>query len=188
MSVRLPGSCRGTRRTLPVSRRTAWAGVWATCLVIAVLALGCGGGGSSSSTPVSPSPTPTPTPTPTPNPTPAPAVPANVAGNWAGTLESSGFATRNISIVAFQGGTCVDGAWNTDPPEWVGAISGFADVASFSGSVSFERPADGPGKCGGIATFSGEVGADTIKWTSPGFTGSCAGGLPQAVTITLRRQ
>jgi hypothetical protein len=158
--------------------------VWATCLVLAVLALGCGGG-DSSSMPTSPLPSPTPTPTPTPTP---PMAPANVGGNWTGTLESSGFATRNISIVAFQGGTCVDGAWNTNPAEWVGAISGVADVGSFSGSVSFERPADGPGKCGGIATFSGEVGADTIKWTSPGFTGSCAGGLPQAVTITLRRQ
>jgi len=128
-------------------------------------------------------------PSPAPNPpTPTPAGPANVAGTWIGTLESSDFAPRTISILAFQGGNCVDGAWKTEPPEWVGAVSGFADVASFSGSVSIERPADGPGKCAGIATFSGAVGSDTIKWTSPGFTGACAGGLPQSVTLTLRRQ
>jgi hypothetical protein len=111
-----------------------------------------------------------------------------VSGNWTGTLESSGFATRAISILAFQTGTCVDGAWRTDPEEWVGAISGFAAVSSFSGSLSFQRPADGPGKCGGVGSFSGDVGANTIKWTSTGFTGECAGGLPQSVTITLRRQ
>ena len=33
--------------------------------------------------------------------------------------------------------------------------------------------------------FSGEVSADTIRWASSGFTGECAGGLPQSVTITL---
>jgi hypothetical protein len=169
------------------SRQLAGAVVRATCLVIAIVTFGCGGG-----TPLSSTPTPTPAPmppSPTPGPTsPPPAAPANVAGNWTGMLESSGFAPRAISILAFQGGTCVDGAWRTDPPEWTGAISGFADVASFSGSVSFERPADGPGKCGGIATFSGDVGTDSIRWTSPGFTGACAGGLPQSVTITLRRQ
>jgi hypothetical protein len=103
-------------------------------------------------------------------------------------IESADFAPRTITILAFQGGTCVDGAWRTEPAEWVGAISGFADVGSFSGSVSLERPADGPGKCSGVATFSGAVGADTIKWTSTGFTGTCAGGLPQSVTMTLRRQ
>ena len=91
-------------------------------------------------------------------------------------------------MLAFQSSTCVDGAWRTDSGEWDGAVSGFADVGSFSGSVSFERPADGPGKCSGIATFSGDVGADTIKWTTTGFTGTCAGGLPQSVTITLHRQ
>jgi hypothetical protein len=180
--------CRkGTRaRAASARRHIVWALARATCLLAAIFA--CGGGGdtplSSTPTPMSPSP-----PSPSPGPaSPSPAAPANVAGNWTGTLESSGFATRTISILAFQGGTCVDGAWRTDPPEWSGAISGFADVSSFSGSVSFERPADGPGKCAGIATFSGAVGTDAIRWTSEGFTGTCAGGLPQSVTMILRRQ
>jgi hypothetical protein len=116
------------------------------------------------------------------------AAPANVAGNWTGSLQSDNFPSRTISVLAFQSGTCVDGAWNTEPGEWVGAISGYADVGSFSGSISFQRPADGPGKCGGIGTFSGEVGENTIRWTSTGFTGECAGGFPQSVTITLKRQ
>jgi hypothetical protein len=119
---------------------------------------------------------------------PTPTAPANVAGSWTGTLEAPGFPTRTISILAFQGGTCVDGAWRSEPAEWVGAISGFADVGSFSGSVSIQRPSDGPGKCGGVGMFSGEVTATTIKWTSSGFTGECPGGLPQSVTMTLRRE
>jgi hypothetical protein len=181
---------RGTRRTISsAENQVAWAVVRAMCVVAAIFTFGCGGGSPLSSTPTPMAPSPSPAPSPPPGPTsPPPAAPANVAGNWTGTLESSGFAPRSITILAFQGGTCVDGAWRTEPPEWSGAISGFADVSSFSGSVSFERPADGPGKCAGIATFSGEVGTETIRWTSAGFTGSCAGGLPQSVTITLRRQ
>ena len=91
-------------------------------------------------------------------------------------------------MIAFQTDTCVDGAWGTEPGEWAGAISGLADEESFTGSVTFERAADGPGKCGGIATFSGPVGADTMRWTSEGFTGDCPGGLPSSVTIALTRQ
>jgi hypothetical protein len=149
---------------------------------MALLGYGCGGTSS-------PAPTmPSPSPGGQPNPSPGPTTPANVAGNWTGTLESPGFVTRTITVLAFQGGTCVDGAWRTEPAEWVGAISGYADVGSFSGSISFQRPADGPGKCGGVAMVSGEVGENTLRWTSAGFTGDCQGGLPQSVTITLRRQ
>jgi hypothetical protein len=152
----------------------------ATWLIVAVLTVGCSGETSP--------PSVAPTPTPTPSPSPTPADPANVAGTWTGTLESAGFAPRRITILAFQGGTCVDGAWRTEPAEWVGAISGYADVSSFSGSISFQRPADGPGKCGGVGEFSGAVGATQLRWTSTGFTGECSGGLPQSVTITLQRQ
>jgi hypothetical protein len=140
-------------------------------LLAVALNNGCGGGGSSSS----PSPS---------SPSPAPAAPVNVAGTWTGTLESSNFAPRAISLDVVQGGSCVDGAWTTSPSEWDGAISGFADTASFSGTMSIERSAD---KCTGIATVSGEVGTDTLRWTSTGFTGNCSAGLPQSVIVTLTR-
>jgi hypothetical protein len=169
------------RTAVPSRRRSNRAMTVAAWPVVVLLGFGCGGGTSSPATPTAPSHAPEPI-------GPVPAVPANVAGNWVGTLEASGFAPRTISVLAFQGGTCVDGAWTTEPVEWVGAISGYADVGSFSGSMSFQRPADGPGRCGGVGTFSGEVRDDTITWTSTGFTGECAGGLPQMVTITLRRQ
>jgi hypothetical protein len=170
----------GSLRVRPPPGWSIRLSVCAVWMAIALLGFACG-------STISPA-TPTgPTHTPDPN-LPVPANPANVAGNWTGTLESAGAAPRTISVLAFQTAACVDGAWNSDPAEWVGAISGYADVGSFSGSISIQRPADGPGKCGGVGTFSGEVGDATIRWTSSGFTGECAGGLPQAVTITLRRQ
>jgi hypothetical protein len=187
MRVLTRASQQGAWGHLDAALRAVRTGARVLCLVTASFACGCGGDGSSPA--LTPTPMPAPAPSPSPGSTnPAPAIPANVGGNWTGTLESAGFAPRAISILAFQSGTCVDGAWRTEPPDWTGAISGVADVGSFSGSVSFERPADGPGKCGGIATFAGQVGPDTIRWTSDGFTGACAGGLPQSVTITLRRQ
>lgn len=149
-------------------------------VIVAVLSFTACSGGTADPPVVSPSPTPTPPP-------PSAGTPANVAGNWSGTLEAAGFATTRITILAFQTTNCVDGAWRTEPDQWVGAISGYADVGSFSGSISIQRPADGPGKCGGVGMFSGEVSTDTIRWTSSGFTGDCAGGLPQSVTITLKR-
>src|SRR5262249_47398590 len=104
----------------PLTARRAW-------LLAAVLAATCSG--ESSARPAAPAPAAAAAPVP-----PAPSEPANVAGTWTGTLEATGLAPRRITILAFQGGTCVDGAWRTEPAEWVGAISGYADVGSFSGS------------------------------------------------------
>ena len=151
-------------------------------LVAVVLSLDCG-----HSTPAAPTP-PSTSPSPITEPTPVPAGPVNVAGTWTGTLEATGFATRSIALLAFQGGTCVDGAWRSEPAEWVGVISGSADATTFTGNITIQRPADGAGKCGGVAEVSGGVGADTIRWTSAGFTGDCRGGLPQSIVITLRRE
>jgi hypothetical protein len=89
-------------------------------------------------------------------------------------------------LLAFQSGTCVDGAWRTEPAEWVGAISGYADVGSFSGSITIGS-ADGSNRCAGVGTASGAVGTGDIRWSLSGFTGQCPGGLPQSVQITLSR-
>ncbi|MEQ1907758.1 MAG: hypothetical protein ABMA15_03000 [Vicinamibacterales bacterium] len=111
--------------------------------------------------------------------------PVNVAGTWVGTLESSGLAPRSISLVVVQGGSCVDGGWKTDPAEWVGTISGFADATSYSGLMTIENL---DRTCTGVATVSGLVGTDTLRWTGTGFTGGCPGGLPRGLTISLSRQ
>jgi hypothetical protein len=105
-------------------------------------------------------------------------------GTWSGTLESSNFPTRSISLMVFQAGNCVDGAWTTVPPDWAGAISGYAGTASFAGSISFEGA---PG-CTAAATVSGDVAADKMTLTTGGFpSGNCPQGTPQAVVIRLQR-
>jgi len=140
-----------------------------------VFQAGCGSS-SASSTPTGPAP--------------GPGGFANVAGTWTGTFQSSRLAARTITLTAVQGGNCVDGAWLSTPAEWSGAISGFADATSFSGQISFERTESG-GRCVAIGDVSGEVGADTLQWTSSGLTltgGKNCTDPPQALVITLRRQ
>lgn len=148
--------------------------------MLALLTVQCGGGDTSTPT--------TPTTPPPGSSGPGTSVtPADVSGTWSGSFDSSAGSTRRIVLLAFQGGTCVDGAWRTEPAEWVGAISGYADVNSFSGSITLQS-ADGSNRCSGVGTVSGSVSGGTIQWTSTGFTGQCPGGLPQGVTIALKRE
>ena len=56
---------------------------------------------------------------------------------------------------------------------------------SFSGQLSFER-----GQCSAIANITGEVGADTLRWTGSDMKplGPCSDPLPQSIVVTMRRQ
>ena len=171
---------RALRVVAPIIGRM-WHRSHFACLLLALLTIQCGG--SDRSTPTAPT---TPS-TPAPSGPELPAIPANVSGTWSGSFESSAGSTRRIVLLAFQGGTCVDGAWRTEPAEWVGAISGYAAVGSFSGSITLQS-ADGSNRCSGVGTVSGNVSGNTIQWTSTGFTGQCPGGMPQDVTIVLRRE
>jgi hypothetical protein len=118
-----------------------------------------------------------------------PATIVDMSGRWSGTFDSANFATRTITLDVSQASACVDGIWVSVPAEWDGAISGFAGAASFSGQISFESTGTSGEHCIGSGTVSGGVGADTLSWTSTGFTGpGCSGGLPQAVVIKLQRQ
>jgi hypothetical protein len=110
-----------------------------------------------------------------------------MAGRWVGTLESTNFTTRVISMEIFQTGDCVDGGWTSQPDEWAGALSGLADVGAFEGIVSLERSSGGT-RCSGIAIVSGEVRRDSITLRGSGFSGQCPGGMPQNVAIVLRKQ
>jgi hypothetical protein len=154
-----------------------WTRLPALFLAVALI-FSCSGGGTTSSQPNPPAPTP---------PNPLPASVANLAGKWSGSLESSNLATRTISAEMIQSAiNCVDGAWATDPPEWAGAISGLTATGSFSGLISFE----GTSGCTGVANISGDVGADSLIWTSTGFSANnnCTQGTPQVVVIRLQRQ
>jgi hypothetical protein len=142
--------------------------------VSAMLNVGCGGGNP-------------PPPTPSPTQPTDPSVP-NLAGAWTGTIESSAFATRDISAQMVQSGVdCVDGAWRTVASEWNGAISGFAQSSSsFNGFVSVEGSANGSGLCLGVFRVSGSATNTGIKWTWVN-DGNCAGGIAQTVTFKLHK-
>jgi hypothetical protein len=114
----------------------------------------------------------------------------NMAGTWTGTFASANFPTQQITLMVYQATNCVDGAWSSASSDWAGAISGYADAASYTGQFSFERTADGGGKCSAAGDITGAVTADTLHWAASGLTpvGSCAGGAPQSIVIDLRRQ
>jgi hypothetical protein len=125
---------------------------------------------------------------PSPSPAPLPSPVVKIAGTWSGTLESENFSTRTITMTVVQGGNCVDGVWTSGASDWTGAISGFAGADSFSGQISFEAVTES-GRCTGVGDTSGQVGTDTLRWTSTGFTavGQCSGTLPKTIVISLRR-
>jgi hypothetical protein len=92
-------------------------------------------------------------------------------------------------MLIVQSVDCVDGAWQTQPAEYTGAISGFSSQTSFAGSLSLQRPADGQGKCTAVGDTEARLNGDTLTFSVPALTADCAaGGLPPSLTITLRRQ
>jgi hypothetical protein len=155
---------------LGVSKRSLF--VW---LALAAIAPGCSGSTTSeSSTPSSPTPPPS-----------GPVEPAiNIAGNWAGTLETD-LGTQAISMTVVQFADCVDGTWISSGQDSRGAISGFAGKASFTGQLSLER-----GRCSAVGDITGEVGSETLKWTGTALKpiSPCADPLPQSIVVTMRRQ
>jgi hypothetical protein len=161
--------------------RTLRTGRLLICGILAMSTLGCKA--LKALPPVSSGPT---------SPTPVPSEPVvNIAGNWVGTFESANLGTQTIAMVVVQLANCVDGSWKSSTNEWSGAISGFAERDSYSGQMSLERPGStASGGCLAIGNISGEVGSDTLRWTSTGVTprGQCIGDLPQSIIITMRRQ
>ena len=147
------------------------------CLVVTVVTAGCSSSGSSTEPP--------PTHTGPTAPPPGPVEPSvNIAGNWTGTLESN-LGSQAISMTVVQLANCVDGTWSGSGQNSRGAISGFAGTDSFTGQLSFER-----GQCSAIGMVTGEVGADTLRWTSSDMKpiGPCSDPLPQSIVVTMRRQ
>jgi hypothetical protein len=147
-------------------------------LLSALLASACGSSASSETT-VAPSPTP-----PTLSLTYV-----NMAGTWTGSLSSSNYATRSVSMTVAQTFNCVDGAWSGSPSEWTGAISGFALETGYTGQISIELALNSGERCRGVGDVSGPVGAADLEWTLDGFSvvGRCSEALPRNVVIRLHR-
>jgi hypothetical protein len=146
------------------------------CLVVTAITAGCSSDSSTEPPPTHAGPT---------APPPGAVEPSvNIAGNWTGTLESN-LGSQAISMTVVQLANCVDGTWISSGQNSRGAISGFAGTDSFTGQLSFER-----GQCSAIGTVSGEVGADTLRWTGSDLKpfGPCSDPLPQSIVVTMRRQ
>ena len=129
--------------------------------------------------------------TPSPSsPAPGPVGPfADISGTWAGTLASSNFPTMNITMTVVQSLNCVDGAWQSDPPTWTGAISGIAGADSYAGQMSLEFVAGNGTHCYVVGPVSGSVDQDRILWTGTGFVpGTCPAVVPKSLVISLQRQ
>jgi hypothetical protein len=161
---------------MPIGPRRRIASAIGAALVVGALLNGSCGSSSTNTTPPS-------TPTQPADPT----IP-NLAGAWTGTLESSAFATRDVSAQIVQSGVdCVDGAWQTIPTGLNGAISGFAKSASsFDGFLSVEGSPGGSGLCLGVVRVTGSATSTGIKWTWTN-DGTCAGGIQQTVTFKLHK-
>jgi hypothetical protein len=112
-----------------------------------------------------------------------------MSGTWTGTFESGNFSTRTITLTVAQAGNCVDGGWLSTTGDWRGAISGFASADAFNGFLTFERSAGGGGQCTATSTLSGPASQGAIRMTagSLGALGTCDGGLPTGIVLTLHR-
>lgn len=127
------------------------------------------------------------------SPSSSPAAPAgpfaDVSGTWEGTLASSNFPTSNITLTVVQSLNCVDGAWQSEPPSWTGAISGYAGATSFAGNMSLEFVTDNGAHCNVVGPVSGSVDQDRIAWTSTGFVAAtCPSPVPKSLVISLQRK
>jgi hypothetical protein len=113
----------------------------------------------------------------------------DVSGVWEGTLASSNFPTSNITLTVAQTSNCVDGAWESNPTSWTGAISGYAGADSFAGQMSLEFVTDSGAHCNVVGSISGSVDQTHILWTSTGFVaGACPSSVPKSLVISLQRK
>jgi len=120
-------------------------------------------------------------------PAPPPGSYPQLAGRWTGTLESTQFDTRPVTMLLSQSADCVDGAWQTTTsPDWQGAVSGFARPGSFAGFLIFNGDLAGSGLCAALGNISGETTDNSITWKIS-MSGDCPGGVSQTVTFRLHR-
>lgn len=143
----------------------------AVCLAFVVVSA-CGGG---SRTPIAPTPPP----------------PANIAGGWSGTLESSNFGIHSVLAQFTQTSATVTGTWAsmTLGGGSSGNFTGTTDVSSFTGIMTLSAPSTAGGVCTGTASIAGPASSSlaTLRWTSVGFTGTCTG-MPLNVVLALQRR
>ena len=122
----------------------------AIAIAVCGLVSACNGGAS---TPTSPSPPP----------------PANIAGDWTGTLTFTPFTGGQRLIIAVtasmtQSGANVTGQLNTQFTDGTrGTLSGTMSGTQLQATISLANNAG----CEGSASISGSVTSGTLRWTIP---------------------
>jgi hypothetical protein len=114
---------------------------------------------------------------------------ASVAGQWSGSLESSNYPSRPVSMTLSQMTRDVAGTWAEQPSGSGGSVTGNVDTAGIVGTITFRinQSATCSGRFSGPATGT----PSTLTLTmAEGFTGNCnlPGDNPQAVRFVLQRR
>ena len=119
------------------------------------------------------------------NPT-APSQPAQIAGTWTGTAESSNNGARAIQITLTQSGDSVTGTWTAG--DWQGAVTATTDADSVSGTITIQIPTL-LGTCTETSPFSGAASTESnaMNWMLVGFNGDCANPPTDARFVIQRR-
>lgn len=141
-------------------------------IVVAVVASACGG------SPIKPTPPP------------PPPQPAQIAGQWSGTLEASNYQPLAVFVSLNQSAATVTGTWSAQAGSSgiAGNITGTTDPGSFTGTITFSiNQSSG---CSGSFSGPATTNATTLSWTGAGFTGNCqlTGGNPLSPRFVLQRR
>lgn len=120
---------------------------------------------------------------------PTPPPPANVAGNWSGTLQGTQPATGAFLIAAVmtlnQAGSTVSGTWGVQSAN--GTVTGTTTASRFTGTFTWNAVTTAGAPCSGTFAASGDAGGNTVTWTSPVVTASCTN-LPSGLTFAMQRR
>ena len=141
-------------------------------LLVLVLALAACGGKSSPTAPP-----------------PPPPQPAQIAGNWSGTFESSNYAPVAVFLQLNQTSAAITGTWaaQSGGSGIAGNITGTVDPTTFTGTITFSiNQTTG---CSGA--FSGNASSTgNLTWSSAGFTGNCnlVAGNPLGPRFVIQRR
>lgn len=142
---------------------------WFVCL------LACLAGASCGSSPAAPAP--------------APPQPAQIAGTFSGTFETSNYAALAVFLTLNQTSSTVTGTWGAQSGTSgiAGNITGTVDPSSFTGTVTFSINQS----AGCTGSFSGNASSQgNMTWTSAGFTGNCnlSAGNPLSPRFVFQRR
>lgn len=109
---------------------------------------------------------------------------SSLAGIYAGTISSSNWSTRTVTMTLQANGS---GSW-TAQADWRGTVDVIATGATISGALTITLPTslDQKETCVGSATVTGSAEGTALQLRGQAFTGPCPA-MPLQFALTLRR-